>query len=630
MSSTATEKSPGWEERWSTEESQTILQKFAAEEKKMHDDDKKKPFSWLPCLGAKDSVDDESEVDVDSNLQEVKAGKIDKDGNFDNWASTAPSKPGKVFAPESVSEVQDILAEARALSPSPKIRCTGSSHSWTNLFADDGAWLVDTTGLKDIVWSADENPTQVMIGPGVTGEELATFCDSKDRGEWRGMFIQSDVILETVTYGGVVNAACHGVGQTQTVCDYVVATTIITWDGKKVELSRVDDPEGFALKIAHFGLLGVTVDFTFQLDSARTAIKVTDRKQRARETFLEKGQLPAEGSSNPLLDLWNENYAVEIFYFPSSSLEITNVLSHEFEDQDWDEYDDICTLKIFNRTDNAIGKDDDSFWGKDQKTSTRFDHNFSITDFLKINLGTKVALNLIQNFGAKPALVSLYAKTAAKAFEPAFQTTGEVSYETSLAQAIHWQKYITDGLPVSDTEVCIKCDPDFTSAYKAIHETIAIVKNFAEVEDTMPLNVAMEMRFTKHSDSPLSPGYGVEGDVFLWIEILSATDTPRLKDFNTRVADAWLAITLKDGSPAGLPHWAKWTESYVEGAEEKLKRAYASRLPLLSALSKEWDPNRVFVNGLFQRLLFDDSTTTSGEPKAVAEEEAAVPAAVSS
>lgn len=35
------------------------------------------------------------------------------------------------------------------------------------------------------------------------------------RGEWRGMFLPSDVILETVTYGGVVNAACHGVGQTQ-------------------------------------------------------------------------------------------------------------------------------------------------------------------------------------------------------------------------------------------------------------------------------------------------------------------------------------------------------------------------------------------------------------------------------
>lgn len=53
--------------------------------------------------------------------------------------------------------------QARAANPSPQIRCTGSSHSWTNLFADDGAWLVDTTGLKDITWSATENPTQVHL-----------------------------------------------------------------------------------------------------------------------------------------------------------------------------------------------------------------------------------------------------------------------------------------------------------------------------------------------------------------------------------------------------------------------------------------------------------------------------------
>ena len=38
-----------------------------------------------------------------------------------------------------------------------------------------------------------------------------------------------------------------------------------------------------------------------------------------------------------------------------------------------------------------------------------------------------------------------------------------------------------------------------------------------------------------------------KGDVFLWIEILSATDTPRLRDFNTKVADAWLGIKLKVG-----------------------------------------------------------------------------------
>lgn len=48
----------------------------------------------------------------------------------------------------------------------------------------------------------------------------------------------------------------------KTVCDYVVATSIMKWDGTLVKLSRADDPEGFAKKIAHFGLLGVTVGET--------------------------------------------------------------------------------------------------------------------------------------------------------------------------------------------------------------------------------------------------------------------------------------------------------------------------------------------------------------------------------
>ena len=49
-----------------------------------------------------------------------------------------------------------------------------------------------------------------------------------------------------------------------------------------------------------------------------------------------------------------------------------------------------------------------------------------------------------------------------------------------------------------------------SSAYKAIHAAIDITKKFAEDDDSLPLNVAMEMRFTKHSDSPLSPAYGKE------------------------------------------------------------------------------------------------------------------------
>lgn len=97
----------------------------------------------------------------------------------------------------------------------------------------------------------------------------------------------------------------------------------------------------------------------------------------------------------------------------------------------------------------------------------------------------------LAKIGGNPALVSLYSNAAARAFEPFGKTSGQVSYETSLAQvrgsvnarsqavsafdintvhfvlvlycrvlyvvgmqqAIHWQRYITDGFPVSDTEV---------------------------------------------------------------------------------------------------------------------------------------------------------------------------------
>lgn len=583
-----------WEDRWSTPSCKKTLHEFCDPKSKKGQGQAIVTGTAAPKAGGG------LKRSNSSGSTKVLRG-VSKDGEFRNWAASVQTAPSKVLRPKSVREIQGILAQARAKSPMPKIRCMGSGHSWTHLFADDGSWMLDTSGLNDIVWNAD-NPYQVTIGPGVTSGQLGTYMDAKERGKYRGLFLASDVVLESVTYGGTINAACHGTGKTQTLPDYVVKTSIIKWDGTQIDLNRADDPTGFAICVPNFGLLGVTIAYTLHLDNDNKAVRVTDSKLRARDLFLGPNELPKPGGRNPLREAWNGGYGVEVFYFAASSLKITNILSSEFEDQRWDPYNDICAVKTFQRTNNAVKKDNDKFLGYDQKTSTRFDRNFSISDFLKINVGTEVGLPLVKKVGDKPALVSLYARTAAKAFEPVGQESGKVYYETSLAQAIHWQRYIGDGYPTSDTEVCIKCDPDFTSAYKAIHAILSIVKSFAEDEDTLPLNVAMEFRFTKHSNSPLSPAYGKEGDVFIWIEILSAAGTPRLKDFTTRVADAWLAVKLKDGTQAAYPHWAKWSEAYVAGADLKMKQAYASRLPYLRNAARQYDPNGVFVNKYFAKL----------------------------
>lgn len=51
--------------------------------------------------------------------------------------------------------------------------------------------------------------------------------------------------------------------------------------------------------------------------------------------------------------------------------------------------------------------------------------------------------NQVTIFGDKPALVSLYSRTAARAFEPFGKEIGQVSYETSLAQV--WSGTVSHG-----------------------------------------------------------------------------------------------------------------------------------------------------------------------------------------
>lgn len=71
--------------------------------------------------------------------------------------------------------------------------------------------------------------------------------------------------------------------------------------------------------------------FTLQLDHDTYAIEVTDSKVRARDLFLGKDELPSPGGPNPLKEAWENNYALELFYFPSSSLklELKNIFRSE-------------------------------------------------------------------------------------------------------------------------------------------------------------------------------------------------------------------------------------------------------------------------------------------------------------
>lgn len=103
---------------------------------------------------------------------------------------------------------------------------------WQRLPSPHSAFSVEGTRIRDGS-SAHSFSLLRFVGIGVEGthtvirvcthSKLFLFClffpvrisFGYRRGEWRGMSLPSDASIETTTYGGLVNAACHGTGKTQ-------------------------------------------------------------------------------------------------------------------------------------------------------------------------------------------------------------------------------------------------------------------------------------------------------------------------------------------------------------------------------------------------------------------------------
>lgn len=85
-------------------------------------------------------------------------------------------------------------------------------------------------------------------------------------------------------------------------------------------------PNTVRLHIGSMPSVCVSSEYTLQLDGDVNAVRVTDSKVPTRMLFLDRNELPKPGGKNPLREAWNGGYATEMFYFPASSLKITNIL----------------------------------------------------------------------------------------------------------------------------------------------------------------------------------------------------------------------------------------------------------------------------------------------------------------
>lgn len=169
-----------------------------------------------------------------------------------SWSGTVDYGPGPLHVPESVPELQALVAR------SSRIRALGTRHSFSRVAASDHD-LVTLSRLPGDV-DVDTAASTVRVGAGVRYGEVA-------RAAWaKGLALGNMGSLPHISVGGASATGTHGSGDgNRVLAASVRAIEMVTASGDLVGLSREQDPRVFDGAVLALGSLGVITHLTLDL-----------------------------------------------------------------------------------------------------------------------------------------------------------------------------------------------------------------------------------------------------------------------------------------------------------------------------------------------------------------------------
>lgn len=181
---------------------------------------------------------------LDTGIQEGKG--------LQNWAANLTYQAAKIHYPDSVGEVQELVADAT------KIRALGTRHSFSDI-ADTRDELISTAKL-DRVLSIDRQAMTVTIEGGVTYGQLASRLQSE------GWAVHNLASLPHISVAGACATATHGSGdQNGNLATAVSAMQVVVANGEVVEFSRAKDLDQLNGAVVHLGGLGIVTRLTLDI-----------------------------------------------------------------------------------------------------------------------------------------------------------------------------------------------------------------------------------------------------------------------------------------------------------------------------------------------------------------------------
>ncbi|MGI5244765.1 FAD-binding protein [Dactylosporangium sp. CA-139066] len=167
-----------------------------------------------------------------------------------NWAGNIEFGAARVHRPETVEQVQEIVASAE------RVRALGTGHSF-NPIADTPGDLISVAGLPADI-RIDEARGTVSVGGGVRYGDLARVLDAE------GYALHNLGSLPHISVAGAVATGTHGSGVgLGNLATAVAGVEIVAGGGELVSLRRGD--ADFPGAVVALGALGVVVRVTLDV-----------------------------------------------------------------------------------------------------------------------------------------------------------------------------------------------------------------------------------------------------------------------------------------------------------------------------------------------------------------------------
>jgi len=359
----------------------------------------------------------------------------------------------------------------------------------------------------------------------MTVNDLDTFLTANN------MALGSGTVISDLTIGGAVAAGCHGTGKGYSIMsDFVTEMRIVDSNGILQTYS------GLILNTVkvNLGLFGIIYDVVLQVEPNRNVNYVA---QTLPYTSVITG--------SALQSFFNNYDSLEIYYFPfASSVQV--------------------------RTSHA----------------TTAASTFNYTLYVESGLETvQIGLEYAPYFEADPTL--LY-ETGSSGFD----IFASVNDTRPLEYAVHYGYGIQGGPPFFNPEYVFPLNNNlagFQAAANAINDTVTMIYNYYFQQGLAPVTYGLNIRFTKSTQSLLSPA-NTNTQYVMWMDILLGVNAAGTTQF---MSDIYNLLTTKY---TAVPHWPKdWNQiPNTQNFNIGLFLAYRN--------FADADATNIFVNDALSRL----------------------------